>query len=73
VLAIGYGAYPGRPNPWASNTWVGPVDINPYMNGTIPNNSNTPPANDCNYLLKKATDSGDNYWWGLFNDCAHGR
>jgi hypothetical protein len=72
----GYGPQPGRPNPYANNAWVGPVDISPYMTPP-PNNNGSSMPNNCDYLFQKANDSYDgatsSYWWSLFNDCSHNR
>jgi hypothetical protein len=72
----GYGSYPGRPNPWANNVWVGPVDLGGYMNPPA-NNSGSSMPNNCDYLFQKANDATDgassSYWWKLFNDCSHNR
>ena len=77
----GYGAYPGRPNPWARDADVfidgeGGYSYGAYddgEDGAPPNNSGSSPPNDCDYLFKKAVDTGTTYWWSLFNDCSHGR
>ncbi len=37
------------------------------------NNSGSQVPNDCNYLFKKAMDSGSPEVWRLFNDCSHNR
>jgi hypothetical protein len=69
----GYGMQPGRPNPYARNAvpWIN-MDYNDLLQ-TPPNNSGSQMPNDCNYLFKKATESGDSQTWRLFNDCAHNR
>ena len=69
----GYGPVPGRPNPWARNTapFIG-MDYNDLLQEPADNSGSSPP-NDCNYLLKKAVDSGDPHAWKLFNDCSHNR
>jgi hypothetical protein len=69
----GYGPLPGRTNPYARNAvpWVG-MDYNDLLQEPA-NNSGSSQPNDCNYLFKRATDSGDPAVWKLFNDCSHNR
>ena len=69
----GYGPVPGRPNPWArgAQPWIN-MDYNDLLQ-TPPNNSGSSMPNDCDYLMKRAVDSGDPAMWRLFNDCAHNR
>jgi hypothetical protein len=69
----GYGMQGGHPNPYARNAvpWIN-MDYNDLLQ-TPPNNSGSQMPNDCNYLFKKATDSGDPQVWRMFNDCAHNR
>lgn len=69
----GYGPVPGRRNPWAAGAtpFIG-IDYNDLLQ-TPPNNSGSSLPNDCNYLYKRAVDSGDPNVWRLFNDCAHNR
>ena len=69
----GYGPVPGRPNPWARDAvpYIG-MDYNDLLQ-TPPNNSGSSLPNDCDYLFKRAVDSGDPNVWRLFNDCAHNR
>lgn len=69
----GYGTYPGRPNPYARNAvpWVN-MDYNDLLQEPA-NNSGSQVPNDCNYLFKKAMDSGRPDMWKLFNDCSHNR
>lgn len=69
----GYGPVPGRPNPWAAGAtpFIG-MDYNDLLQQP-PNNSGSSMPNDCDYLLKRATDSGDPNVWRMFNDCAHNR
>jgi hypothetical protein len=69
----GYGPVPGRTNPYARNAvpWIN-MDYNDLLQ-TPPNNSGSSLPNDCDYLMKRAVDSGDPAMWKLFNDCAHNR
>jgi ATP-dependent RNA helicase A len=69
----GYGPVPGRTNPYAKNAvpWIN-MDYNDLLQ-TPPNNSGSSLPNDCDYLMKRAVDSGDPAMWKLFNDCAHNR
>jgi hypothetical protein len=70
----GYGPLPaGRTNPYARNAipWVG-MDYNDLLQEPA-NNSGSSQPNDCNYLYKRALDSGDPSVWKLFNDCSHNR
>lgn len=69
----GYGPVPGRTNPYARDAapFIG-MDYNDLLQ-TPPNNSGSSMPNDCNYLYKKAVDSGTPEMWRLFNDCAHNR
>ena len=69
----GYGPVPGRTNPFARNAvpWIN-MDYNDLLQ-TPPNNSGSSLPNDCDYLMKRAVDSGDPAMWKLFNDCAHNR
>jgi hypothetical protein len=74
----GYGAYPGRPNPYARNPniFIDGTGAYSYSYGGYqvpPNNSGSSPPNDCDYLFKKAVDSSDPTYWNLYNDCSHGR
>jgi hypothetical protein len=69
----GYGPVPGRTNPYARNAvpWIN-MDYNDLLQ-TPPNNSGSSLPNDCDYLMKRAVDSGDPAMWKLLNDCAHNR
>jgi hypothetical protein len=69
----GYGPVPGRTNPYARNAvpWIN-MDYNDLLQ-TPPNNSGSSLPNDCDYLMKRAVDSGSPDMWKLFNDCAHNR
>lgn len=69
----GYGPVPGRTNPYAKNAvpWIN-MDYNDLLQ-TPPNNSGSSLPNDCDYLMKRAVDSGSPDMWKLFNDCAHNR
>ena len=69
----GYGPVPGRTNPYARNAvpFIN-MDYNDLLQ-TPPNNSGSSLPNDCDYLMKRAVDSGDPAMWKLFNDCAHNR
>ena len=69
----GYGPVPGRTNPYAKNAvpWIN-MDYNDLLQ-TPPNNSGSQLPNDCDYLMKRAVDSGSPDMWKLFNDCAHNR
>ena len=69
----GYGPVPGRTNPYARNAvpFIN-MDYNDLLQ-TPPNNSGSSLPNDCDYLIKRAVDSGDPAMWKLFNDCAHNR
>ena len=74
----GYGVYPGRPNPWARNpnVFIDGTGAYSYSYGAYeapPNNSGSSPPNDCDYLFKKAVDSGNPTYWNMYNDCSHGR
>ena len=50
---------PGRPNPWARDAapFIG-MNYNDLLQ-TPPNNSGSSMPNDCDYLFKRAVDSGD--------------
>lgn len=67
--------FPDRPNWNNRNNFYPWVDVGSVsVDGLIPeNNSGSSMPNDCNYLFKKATDTGDSSWWRAFNDCSHGR
>ena len=69
----GYGPVPGRTNPYARGAvpFIN-MDYNDLLQ-TPPNNSGSSLPNDCDYLMKRAVDSGDPAMWKLFNDCAHNR
>lgn len=68
-----YGPVPGRPNPYARGAipWIN-MDYNDLLQEP-PNNSGSQQPNNCDYLLKRAMDSGSSSDWNLFNDCSHGR
>ncbi len=67
--------YPDRPNWNNGGNYIPFVDVDAAdINEMIPeNNSGSRQPNDCNYLFKKANESGDPQVWRLFNDCSHGR
>ncbi len=69
-----YGPIPGgRPNPYARGAipWIN-MDYDDLFEQP-PNNTGSQQPNDCDYLLKRAMESGSNSDWNLFNDCSHGR
>lgn len=72
----GYGFYPpGRENPYARGAipWINMDYSDLVPDDYYQNNSGSQVPNDCNYLFKKAMDSGSPEVWRLFNDCSHNR
>jgi hypothetical protein len=76
----GYGFYPpvagnGRGNPYARDAipWINMDYSDLVPDDYYQNNSGSQLPNDCNYLFKKAMDSGSPEVWRLFNDCSHNR
>lgn len=70
----GYGVRPAAPNKYTRGVypWVGIGVGDLYPPGYSYQDRRSPPP-DCNYLFKKAVDSGSPEMWQMFNDCSHDR
>lgn len=72
----GYGFYPpARRNPYTRNAvpWIDMDYDDLVPEDYYENNSGSSQPNDCDYIYKKAIESGSPSMWKLFNDCSHGR